>query len=93
VEGPLDQVCMGIYDACRCIEQGKPKPILLPHIVQDELHNVCLECGNPALKHSDFGALMHSIHEVCWQGFECAYVRVGIVSSPVTTQLACIRSK
>eukprot|EP00887_Chlorella_sp_A99_P005770 scaffold1.g5770.t1 len=48
----------------RCIEKtAGNKPILLPHIVQDELCKVCDECNNSALKSSDFATLMKSIQE------------------------------
>ena len=49
---------------CRCIERGKPNPVLLPHMVHDEMAGVCDSCNNAALKSSEFGILIKSIQEV-----------------------------
>ena len=49
---------------CRCLEKGKgDKPILLPHIIQDELCKVCDECNNPALRNSELAMLLKTVQE------------------------------
>ena len=50
--------------AYRCLEKGKPNPVLLPHVVQDELLAVCESCNNINLKGSEFGILLKTIQEV-----------------------------
>ncbi|GAB4822774.1 hypothetical protein N2152v2_009820 [Parachlorella kessleri] len=47
----------------RCLELGKPNPVLLPHVVQDELLSVCESCNNINLKSSEFGILLKTIQE------------------------------
>lgn len=60
---PLSTLTRLLTPSRRFITAGKGKPILLPHQVQDELHRVCEEVNNPALKTSDFGCVLHSVQE------------------------------
>jgi hypothetical protein len=39
------------------------KPILLPHVLLDELHAVCEECNNPGLKNSELAAMLRTVQE------------------------------
>ena len=39
------------------------KPILLPHIILDELCAVCEECNNPALKNSELALMLKTVQE------------------------------
>jgi sucrose synthase len=39
------------------------KPILLPHVILDELAAVCEECNNPALKNSELAMMLKTVQE------------------------------
>lgn len=46
----------------RCLARGKgDKPILLPHVIQDELCAVCDECNNPALRNSELAMMLKTV--------------------------------
>jgi hypothetical protein len=70
---PLDQIRAGLVHCRnelfllfqRCILKGcaAEKPILLPHVMVDELHGICDEVGNPALKSSELACLLKSVQE------------------------------
>lgn len=48
----------------RCLAKGKgEKPILLPHVILDELAAVCEECNNPALKTSELALMLRTVQE------------------------------
>ncbi|KAI3433440.1 hypothetical protein D9Q98_003254 [Chlorella vulgaris] len=48
----------------RCLAKGSgDKPILLPHIIQDELCAVCEECCNPALRSGELSAMLKTVQE------------------------------
>ncbi len=50
--------------SCRCLAKGSgDKPILLPHIIQDELCAVCEECCNPALRSGELSAMLKTVQE------------------------------
>ena len=42
---------------------GTTKPVLLPHILQDELKSVCAQMNNQTLHDSDFGCIMKTVQE------------------------------
>ncbi|KAL4859385.1 Sucrose synthase 3 [Chlorella vulgaris] len=47
-----------------CLAKGSgDKPILLPHIIQDELCAVCEECCNPALRSGELSAMLKTVQE------------------------------
>lgn len=48
----------------KCLARGKgDKPILLPHVIQDELCAVCDECNNPALRNSELAMMLKTVQE------------------------------
>ncbi|PSC73946.1 sucrose synthase [Micractinium conductrix] len=48
----------------RCMAKSKAdKPILLPHIIMDELCAVCDECNNPMLKSGEIAAILKTVQE------------------------------
>jgi sucrose synthase len=48
----------------RCLLRGKGnKPILLPHIIRDELYAVCEECNSPQLKNSELAMMLKTVQE------------------------------
>lgn len=50
--------------SCRCMAKAKAsKPILLPHVLLDELCAVCDECNNPGLKHGELAAMLKTVQE------------------------------
>ncbi|KAL4421973.1 hypothetical protein ABPG77_010996 [Micractinium sp. CCAP 211/92] len=48
----------------KCLARGKgDKPILLPHIIHDELCAVCEETNNPSLRNSELAMMLRTVQE------------------------------
>lgn len=58
--------CVG----CRVLLQGTKAPVVLPHVLRDELERVCQETGSERelTGESDFGCVMKTVQEVRLRG-------------------------